>query len=334
MKTKAGPAIVGAFVIGAFVLGIVALLAFGGVSFFSKPQRFVVYFDESIHGLDLGSPVKLRGVRIGRVVGLNVRYESEANRSVVAVVCELNRNMITDGKGLELDVSSRAELEQLVARGLRAQLGVLGLATGLLFVELDFIDPKDYPPPAVPVQPKYVVVPAMPSAISEFTSNLTDILTKVKMIDFAGISTELKGLLSDTRKQLNGMDLKATVAQWQKTGAQFEALAASPEIKASFVNLNGAISELRVVLANIDTQVGPAGKELTATLAQAKTTLETFNSTAAAAQRFIASQGGLGDETTRTLEQLRSAAESVQRLADFLERNPQALISGKRRPQQ
>ena len=68
MKTKAGPAIVGAFVIGAFVLIVVALLAFGGVSFFSKPERFMVMFDESIHGLDLGSPVKLRGVRVGRVV--------------------------------------------------------------------------------------------------------------------------------------------------------------------------------------------------------------------------------------------------------------------------
>src|SRR4051812_43519483 len=105
MKTKAGPAIVGAFVIGAFVLIIVALLSFGGVSFFSKPERFMVMFDESIHGLDLGSPVKLRGVRIGRVVELNVRYEAEKNRSVVAVVCELNRNIITDSRGQQLDVS-------------------------------------------------------------------------------------------------------------------------------------------------------------------------------------------------------------------------------------
>jgi len=48
MKTKVSPAIVGAFVIGAFALGIIALLTVGGVSIFAKPQRFVVYFDESI----------------------------------------------------------------------------------------------------------------------------------------------------------------------------------------------------------------------------------------------------------------------------------------------
>ena len=70
MKTKISPAVVGMFVIGAMMLIIVALLAFGGVNFFSKPQRFLVYFDESIHGLDMGSPVKLRGVRVGRVLSM------------------------------------------------------------------------------------------------------------------------------------------------------------------------------------------------------------------------------------------------------------------------
>lgn len=331
MKTKLRPTIVGAFVIGAFVLGLVALLAFGGISVFSKPQRFVVYFDESIHGLDLGSPVKLRGVRIGRVAGLNVRYEAENNRSVVAVVCELNRDMVTDSRGVQLDVSSREELQQLVDRGLRAQLGVLGLATGLLFVELDFVNPQEYPAPPVAFQPRYLVVPPMPSALSEYQANLTEILNDMRRIDFAGISTEFKGLLVDTRKQLEGVDLKGAVAQWQRTGAQFEALAASPEIKESFVNLNLAIGDLRRVLASVDAQVAPAGKELAETLAQAKVALGTFNATAAAAHQFIGAQSGLGDDAGRALEQISAAAEAVQRLADFLERNPQALITGKKR---
>lgn len=313
------------------MLGIVALLSFGGVSFFSKPQRFVVFFDESIHGLDLGSPVKLRGVRIGRVVNLNVRYEAERNKSVVAVVCELNRNMLTGSDGAELDVSSREELQSLVDDGLRAQLGVLGLATGLLFVELDFEDPAVYPAPPVPFEPPHVVVPAMPSAIQEIQTNISKVLNDVRKIDFAGISKEFKGLLVDTRAQLNGLDVKGTVAQWQRTGAQFEALAASPEIKETFVNLNGAITELRGVLAHIDAQVAPTGQELAATLAEARAALESFNATATTAHRFIASQSGLGEEAVRTMEQLRSTAEAVQRLADFIERNPQALITGRKR---
>lgn len=322
---------VGAFVIGAFVIGVIALLAFGGVSFFSKPQRFVVYFDESVHGLDLGSPVKLSGVRVGRVVDLNVRYDAAKNHSVVAVVCELNRNMITDNKGAQVDVSSKAVLQGLIDNGLRANLDLLGLATGLLFVELDFRPPAAFPAPTLPFTPKYVVVPAVPSAISEFRTNLTEILNDIKKIDFEGISKEFKGVLVDARKQLDGLDLKATVAQWQRTGAEFQALAQSPEIKQSFVNLNHAIDDLRTVLAHVDAQVAPTGQELQATLAEARKALATFNATSAAAHQFISAQSGFGDDAALTLERLRSAAEAVQRLADFLERNPQALISGKKR---
>lgn len=317
--------------IGAFLLGLIAMLAFGGLSFFSKPQRFVVYFEESIHGLDLGSPVKLRGVRIGRVVELNVRYEQEANRSMVGVVCELNRDVVTDSSGMPLDVSSRPELQQLVDRGLRAQLGVLGLATGLLFVELNFVDPTEYPPPPLPFEPRYLVVPPMPSALSEYSANLTEILNDLRRIDFAGLSAEFKGLLVDTRKQLSGVDLKGAVEQWQKTGAEIERLAAMPEFKETLSNLNLAIADVRRVLSTIEAQVEPAGQELTATLTQAKAAMESFNATAAAAHRFIASQSGIGDEASRALERIAAAAEAVQRLADFLERNPQALITGKKR---
>ena len=332
MKTKVSPAIVGMFVIGAFALGIVALLSFGGVNFFSKPQRFVVYFDESIHGLDLGSPVKLRGVRVGRVVDLNIHYDDITNRSVIAVVCEFSKNMVTDTKGVLIDVADRTELQTLVDRGLRAQLGVLGLATGLLFVELDFFNPKDYPAEARATDLKYVDVPAVPSAISAFQSSASEILANLKKVDFAGLSRELAGLLADARKRLDGVDLRGVTEQWKKTGAQVEALATTPEIKQTFVNLNATLGDLRAVLAKLDTQVESNGTALQATLAEAKDTLASFDAAAGSIRKFVAAQSGLGEETARALNELAGAAEAVQRLADFLERNPQALILGKKPP--
>ena len=113
MKTKVSPAVVGMFVLGAIILGVFALVSFGGVNFFSRPQRFQVNFDETVHGLDLGSPVKLRGVRVGRVVSINLRYQPETSRSLVAVVCELSRDVLADDKGIPIDVSERAELDRL-----------------------------------------------------------------------------------------------------------------------------------------------------------------------------------------------------------------------------
>ncbi|HRI82648.1 MAG TPA: MlaD family protein [Opitutaceae bacterium] len=333
MKTKVSPAIVGAFVIGAFALGVIALLSFGGISLFSKPQRFTVDFNETIHGLDLGSPVKLRGVRVGRVVDLSVRFDEAAKQSVVTVLCEFNRSIVRDSSGVQIDISDRTALQRLIDQGLRAQLGVIGLATGLLYVELDFADPAEHPDPHRRTDQKYAAVPAMPSAISEFQASFTQILADLKKADIAGLSQELRGLLASTRRQVDGLDLPALAAQWTETGKSANALLAGPEVKDAFLNLNETLSDMRRILARLDRQIDRTGTGLDETLAQAKTTLESFNASALTARRFIEAQGGLGEEAARALARLGEAAESVQRLTDFLERNPNALLTGRKPPQ-
>lgn len=318
--------------IGAFALGLIALLSFGGLSLFSKPQRFVVYFNESIHGLDLGSPVKLRGVRVGRVVDLNVQFDEAAKKSVVRVICEFNRNVITDGK-TELDVTSREVLQELIDKGLRAQLGVIGLATGLLYVELDFRDPKEFPDSRRTTDIKYAEVPSVLSTISEFQASFTSIMTELKDIDFVSLASELNGLLADTRKQVNQLDVKELVAEWTKTAASVNDFVTSPDLKATMANLNSAAIEMRAVFAKLDGQIDPTAEKLGLTLEEARHTLDSFNSAALTLRQFINAQHDLGSGANQAFVKLAEAAASVQRLADFLERNPQALLTGRKQPQ-
>ena len=332
MKTKVSPAIVGAFVIGFMVLGVVSLFAFGGFNFFSKPQRFVVYFDESVHGLDQGSAVKLRGVRVGRVIDLNLRYDDQKNHSVVVVTCEFSKDVISDNRGQLINVADRAALEGLVQRGLRARLEVQALATGLLFVGLDFLDPKENPPTVPVADTRYVVVPFVPSAIVEFQASVTEVLSNLKKIDLPGISKGLTALIADTRRQLEGVDLRGVSEQWKRTGAQVEALANGPDVKRTFTNLNTAIDELRGTVAKLDRQIEPVSGEINATLAEAKKTVQSFAGAADAVKNFVAANAGVGGEVADTLGHLNEAAEAVRRLADFLERNPSALISGRKPP--
>lgn len=332
MKTKVSPAVVGLFVLGALVLGMAALFSFGGINFFSRPERFVVYFDESIHGLDLGSPVKLRGVRVGRVVDIGLRYVPASNQSVVAVSCELNRNLIADDKGELIDVTEDGKLQGLVDQGMRAQLGVIGLATGLLYVELDFLDPKEYPAvPRTDIVSKYVEMPAVPSAISEFQANLTEILNDIKKIDFNGISREVHGLIVDTRKKINAMDTGALVTEWTAAGASVRALAESPELKQALTSLGDASKKLDGILAEYAAS-GPKGGDLAKALADVRETVVTFNNTAATVQKFIGAQQNLGDDVSQAFVKLGDAAAAVRELADFLERNPSALLTGRKQP--
>jgi paraquat-inducible protein B len=334
VKTKVSPAAVGIFVIGALALGLIGLLSFGSLSLFSKPHRFMVYFDESIHGLDLGSPVKLRGVRVGRVVDLAVNYDDAANKSVVAVTCELTRNVITDEKGVTQKIAGPADIQTMVDHGLRAQLGVLGLATGLLFVELDFEDHDHAPAPKPDPAQKYVVIPAMASAISQYQASISEILSDLRKVDFAGISRDTKNLLATANRKLGEADVKGLS---DKVGAAAEAVTTfinSPEAKQTFLNLNAALTDLRVVLARIDGNVGPISAELKQTLADAQAALKSLDATATTTQRFIAAQGSVGDEATSALRQLADAAAALERLSDAITRNPSSLIVGKKRPEQ
>jgi paraquat-inducible protein B len=311
---------------------VVALFSFGGINFFEKPQRFVVYFNESVHGLDQGSQVKLRGVRVGRVIDLTIRYDRQRNDSVVAVVCEFSKDVINDNRGQPINVADRAELQALVDRGLRARLEVQALATGMLFVGLDFRDPAENPADPQPVDSRHVVVPFVPSAIEEFQASITEILANLKRIDFGGISKGLTTVLAEIPKRLDGVDLKGVTEQWKKTGAQIEALTNGPQVKETFENLNRAVSDLRATIAKLDAQIEPAGKEVQATLGEAKKAVQAFNDAANAARTFIAEQAWVGEELGDTLGHLNEAADSVKQLADYLERNPNAILTGRRRP--
>jgi paraquat-inducible protein B len=330
VKTKASPAVVGAFVLGALALALGALLSFGGFNFFAHPERFVVYFKEATHGLDLGSPVNLRGVRVGRVVDLNVNYDPKTDTSSVAVVCELNKNKIRDAQGEPFDVTVPGRLKELVDRGLRAQITVASFATGLLYVELDFLDPKANPPDAAPPTSPYTIVPAVLSSTSQFQTSAEEILARVAKVDFEGLSNQLKDLLADARRQLDGLDLKGAVAQWKDTGASVQALVQSVDAKRAIQDAETTMADLRQTLHKLDTQVDANGQDLQATLDHVQATLKEFSATAVTVRRFVAAQQNLGDGANQALAKLADAADSVQRLADFLERNPNALLSGKK----
>lgn len=334
MKTKISPTVVGFFVLGAMFLAVIALLSFGSFNFLTKPERFMVYFDESVSGLDLGSSVKFRGVRVGRVSQVNLTYDAKTQKSVVAVLCEFNRNVLTDPSGRAIDLADRGELEDMIAAGLRAELGIAGLATGLLYVELDMKDPAEYPVPHRDIVPvEFAVIPAAPSAISEFQASFTEILANIKDVDFAGLTYEMHGLLKDTRQQIQNLDTTTISTEITATAKAYRDLAQSPEIPSILTNLDGALTDLRSTLDQIDGSIEPAAAELTLTLQRLRSNLDSLEDATNNASRFIAAQNGLGAEAADALRQLGDAARAVGRLADFLERNPNALLTGRTPPE-
>lgn len=333
MKTKISPSAVGMFVIGALLLAIVSYLSFGGSNVFSKPSRFLMFFNESVSGLDPGAAVKLNGVRIGRVAAISVRYDAVTKQSLVRTVCEIDRNILSDNTGAEIDMTDVSQFEGLIDRGLRARLNLTGI-TGLLFVELDFEDPRQYPADPRFMAEQYPTVPTIPSPISEVQQSIVEIVADLKKVDFTGLSKQLKTLLTTTNQKMSDFDVKAL---GEKVGGAADAVTAfvnSPEARQTFLNLNATLTDLRVLLARIDGNVGPLSDDLKKTLADAQRALKAIESTAVTTQQFVASQGTLGDEVATSLRQLSDAAAALERLSDALSRNPSSIIVGKKKTEQ
>jgi paraquat-inducible protein B len=139
--------------------------------------------------------------------------------------------------------------------------------------------------------------------------------------------------LADVRGHLKDLDSKTLVAEWTKAGTSLAALTSDPEIKNTLANVNGAVADLRALIANIDSQVDPAAEGFTATLGEVRNSLASFERVLDSLGAFVNAQQGLGDGANQAFHQLAAAAESVQRLADYLERNPGALLTGRRPPE-
>src|SRR5262245_12043502 len=131
MSVRANPAVIGAFVVGAIVLLLVALLVWGGTGLFRTKLDYVVFFDAAVTGLNKGAPVLGRGVKLGEVTDIQIRW---GTHGVVAVYLTLEPEAL---KGLAKDGPRQAIERSVQEDGLRAQLRMQSFVTGVLYVALD-----------------------------------------------------------------------------------------------------------------------------------------------------------------------------------------------------
>lgn len=127
MSKEANKKKVGLFVVGALTLVILMIGCFGSGSLFQKTSTYVLYFDGSVQGLNIGAPVVLRGVPIGRVTNIKLVSSNKGMVISIPVYIEIDDSkLVSQAKSSFADWSEQREdiIRVLVDHGLRAQLGM------------------------------------------------------------------------------------------------------------------------------------------------------------------------------------------------------------------
>jgi len=300
---RANPALIGAFVLGGVALASIVVVVWGSGRFFRETRSLVCYFSGSVNGLNAGAPVKFRGVQIGSVTDIRFRLAEATAVSPeefrIPVWFEVDLKQLSDlrgGRPVRLD---RARIDELIAQGLRAQLQTESFVTGVLFVGLDFF-------PGSPIalvhgdRPDILEIPTMPTALERASQTISKLAARIENLD-------IEGLVRSVTEAVDGVN----------------ALVRSPEVART-------ITAAREALVSVRQPGGrPMMQSLDATSASARASLQRLDAALADLQSLINTQGPLTVELTQTLIDLGDAARSVRDLASYLDRRPNALLTGR-----
>src|SRR5262245_437160 len=193
MAKRANPTLIGGFVLGGIILAVGAVLVLGGRAWFKRPVTCVMAFDGSVAGLAVGSPVSFRGVQLGAVSSVQLRY----NTTLIIVFAEIYPSRIRGAPGEITPSKVERSIQDAVKTGLRAQLQVQSLLTGQLYIGLDYA--PDTPARLTGVDPGYCEIPTIPTALAQIQDQMKKIMAELEQLP-------LKQIVEATARAMEGVD--------------------------------------------------------------------------------------------------------------------------------
>jgi paraquat-inducible protein B len=299
MSKPASRTLIGAFVVGALGLVVTGVVVFGSGKFFRTVNKDVMFFEGSVKGLQIGAPVVFRGVQIGNVTNIVIKFNAKDLTALIPVYAEIYPQKIVPIGGGSYD---HRYLQALIKKGLRAQLQLQSFVTGQLLVNIDLY--PNTPIRLVGLETEYSEIPTIPSGLEQLSK-------RIEELPLTEIADRLNETLAGINKLVNSRDLQTGIGSLTQLLKNTDAL-----VK----NLNTAVGNLA------SAQIASSIKE---TLSAAQGTLNETRKAVENINGITAQNANLGYEIGRTLEQIAELSRSIRILADYLERHPEALIRGK-----
>ncbi|HEY3860524.1 MAG TPA: MlaD family protein [Verrucomicrobiae bacterium] len=321
MKIHANPLMLGAFILGACALAVASFLAFGSSALFRHVGRFMIYIPDSAEGIRIGTVVNLQGVRAGQVENVHVLYDSGARKPFVAVRCRITENLASGADGQPIRLTEDKVIRQWISDGMFAQVATAGIV-GAKFIELGFHPSSTEASPSVLPKQPLPVVPLGPSKMTEMTDNVAGVLAHLRETDFPGAVRQAEDALASARRQIDQLQTNRLTDNFSSAAASVGQFVKSEELHGAVAHIQGAAADLQKLIGNLDARVPELATNLNATLAAT-------SQTAGDLRDFLSLRNQLGEQTRQLMEQFDETARDIQQLTDFLDRHPNALITGR-----
>ena len=336
MAARANPKLIGVFVVGGLALLVLVVIGFASTSFFAARIPIVMYFPGDVGGLDVGAAVTFKGVHVGTVTNVELRYNVAEMSFQIPVHAEILPEHFTVVGHLD-EPRSGKRMSQLIKAGLRARLGSESLVTGKLLVNLDFY--PDTPITLVGNDDKdFMEVPTLPTQMAELQASISGFLTALGKADLPGLVGDMRKLVTNVDTQVTTTDTSALVEQLRGVldSVQQDAGDLTASLTRTSDTLNREIGSLSTEGVGTLRSANGAFTSIQATVSAARPIVDNLDKAAQrAAALMVSAQGAiepgspLQRELLSTLKEIGTAARSLRVLSDNLARNPNSVLFGK-----
>jgi len=294
---------IGLFIIAGLLMLAGGLVIFGAGQFFKKKMYFETYVDATVQGIEVGSPLKFRGVTVGKAtkVGFLFNEYPQVDRSRVAnyvvILMEIDEEIFPDMFEIE---NLQPILDKQIKQGLRVQIEPQGI-TGMNYLEINYVEPERFAPIELIWKPRYYYLPYAPGEITSMLDSVNKMMHEVENLNIQGIGSKTMAVLDSVNKAVNEI--------------QFEKL--SDDAQKVMASVTQAVEDAKVKELSADT------RRLLDEVSKSNEKLKAILGNVEPASRLNA------DDIAATLANLRIISENLRAASADLARDPSRLIFSK-----
>lgn len=291
----------GLFVILSFALTAAMLIAFGAGQFFKTATLAETYFNESVQGLNIGSEVKYKGVKIGAVKSITTPtkvYHIASN--YVLVTFSLSEDCYVGQTG----ENPEERMKKAVEDGLAVFLSFNGL-TGSAYLETDY---KKNGPDHFKISwpPENLYVPSRSSNIKQVKDGISQVMEALGTLNLQEMKKDLSALLKSLNITKVSAQAESLLKELRQTNRDLATILTSGQVKQILTDAGSSVADLKQIVHAAKVPI--------------KQSLADINTASGSFKRMVTGlEQGYEGELTKMSDKMDTVLSSLEKTSRLLE---------------